>query len=92
MHAKDLLIDKSSHWQAIEAVTKHLPEADIKPPLALVIEPIYTIDGGTLMVASEKKEVLLVFYLVCKKKANCLYALLTTVYIVPQKQIVCLRW
>ena len=64
MHAKDLLIYQSSDRKAIKAISKCLPEANIKLPLTLIIETIYTIDGCTLMVAPEKKEILLVFDLV----------------------------
>lgn len=82
MHAKDLLVYKSGNRQTVKAVSKYFPDTNIKPPLALIIEPIYTIDGCAFMVAPEKKEVLSVFDLVCKEKANCLYALLTTINIV----------
>jgi hypothetical protein len=82
MHAKDLLIYKSGNWQTVKAVRKYLPNSNIKPPLALIIEPIYTIDGCTFMVSPEKKEVLSVFDLVRKEKAYRLYALLTTINIV----------
>nr|DAD39026.1 TPA_asm: hypothetical protein HUJ06_013349 [Nelumbo nucifera] len=92
MHAKDLVINKSSHWQAIEAICKCLPKADIKPSLALVIKPIYSVDGSTLMVAPKKEKVLRVFNFVCKEKANGLYALLITVHIIPKEEIICCRW
>nr|DAD19056.1 TPA_asm: hypothetical protein HUJ06_020519 [Nelumbo nucifera] len=92
MHAQDLLINKSSHWQAVEAICKSLPEADIIPSLAFIIEPINTVDGSTFMVAPKKKKVLWIFDFVCKEKANGLYALLTTVNIVSQEQIVCSWW
>nr|DAD47225.1 TPA_asm: hypothetical protein HUJ06_017162 [Nelumbo nucifera]DAD47226.1 TPA_asm: hypothetical protein HUJ06_017163 [Nelumbo nucifera] len=92
MHAKDLVINKSSHWQAVEAICKCLPKADIKTSLALVIKPIYSVDGSTLMVAPKKEKVLRVFNFVCKEKANGLYALLTTVHIIPKEEIICGRW
>ena len=82
MHAKNFLINKRSSGQTIEAVSKCLPKADIIPPLALVIKSIYTVDGSTLMVSSEKKEVFPVFDLVCKEKAYGFNALLTTVNII----------
>jgi hypothetical protein len=92
MHAKDLFIYKSSHRQTIKAVSECLPDTNVKPPLALIIKPIYTVDGSTFMVAPKKEEVLLVFDLVCKEEAYCLYALFATINIVPQEQIICLRW
>ncbi|DAD49633.1 TPA_asm: hypothetical protein HUJ06_000086 [Nelumbo nucifera] len=44
------------------------------------------------MVAPKKEKVLRVFNFVCKEKANGLYALLTTVHIIPKEEIICCRW
>jgi hypothetical protein len=44
------------------------------------------------VIASEKKEVELVFDLIGKKKAYRLYALLTTINIIPKKQVVRSWW
>jgi len=56
--AADLLIYQSSNWQAVEAVCECLPKAYVVPPFALVIEAVNPIDGRTLMVTSQQKEVL----------------------------------
>ncbi|GJX38950.1 hypothetical protein Tco_0252253 [Tanacetum coccineum] len=63
MHAKNLLIDKSGNRQVVEAVSKCLPETNIEPSLAFIIEPIYPIDRSTFMVSPEKKEAFLVLNL-----------------------------
>lgn len=65
MHAKDLLVYKSGNRQSVEAVGKCPPNTNTESPLALVIKPIYTVDGGTFMVAPEEKEIFLVLDLVC---------------------------
>lgn len=51
MHGEDLLIDDGRYGQAIEAVRKGLPQLDIVPSLALIIEAVDPIDRGTLMIA-----------------------------------------
>ena len=52
-----LLVDQCGHREAIEAVCECLPQADVVPPLALIIESVDAVDGGTLMVASQQEEV-----------------------------------
>ena len=70
VHCEDLLIDDRSNWQAVEAVSECLPKLDVVPSLALVVEPVNTVDGGTLVVTSENEEVLGIFDLVGEKQAN----------------------
>lgn len=88
MHGEDLLVDDGGNGQAIEAVGKRLPELDVVPPLALIVEAVYTVDGGTLVVAAEDKEVFWVFDLVGQEKADGLERLLSSVDVVAQKEIV----
>lgn len=58
IEAADLLIYQSSNRQAVEAVCECLPKANVVPPFALIIEAVNPIDGRTLMVTSQQKEVL----------------------------------
>ena len=88
VHAQNLLVYESRDGESVEALGESLPNADVESPLALVVESVYTVDRGTFVVSPEKKEILLVLDLVREKKANGLYALLTTVHIVPEEQIV----
>lgn len=59
--------------------------------LTLVIETVYPVDGGTLVVPSQQEKVLWVFNLVCQQQADGLQRLLPSVHIISQKQIVTLR-
>ena len=59
MHAKDLVIDKACNGKAIEDILEFFPDADTVSSLALVIEPIDTVDLPALVVSSEEEEVLL---------------------------------
>lgn len=65
VHGKDLLVDDSSNWQAIEAISKGLPKLDIIPSLAFVVESIDTVDRSTFVITTENEEVFWVFDLVC---------------------------
>ena len=58
MHAENFLIDKSSNWEAIEAIGKNFPKLDTMTTLALIIESINSIDGGTFVVTSQKEKIL----------------------------------
>jgi hypothetical protein len=49
----------------LELEIKDLPELDIEATLALIIETIDAVDGGTLMVATQEEEVFGVLDLVC---------------------------
>ena len=52
MHGEDLLIDDSCNWQAIEAIGEGLPQLDVVSSLALIVEPVNPVDGGTLVVSA----------------------------------------
>lgn len=91
MHGEDLLVNDGRNGQAVEAVGECLPELDIVSSLALVIEAVDTVDGGTLMVAAQNEEVLGVLDLVGKKQADGLERLLATVDVITKEQIVGLR-
>lgn len=72
MHCEDFLVNDGSDGQAIEAVGECLPQLDVEPTLALVIESIDSIDRGTFVVTSEDEEVFWVLDLVCEEEADCL--------------------
>ena len=44
MHGKDLLVDDSRDWQAVEAIGEGLPQPDVIPPLTFVVKSIDTVD------------------------------------------------
>ena len=58
MHAKDFLVDNGSDRQAIEAVCEGLPDLDIVPPLALVVDAVDAVDRGALVITAQDEEVL----------------------------------
>lgn len=66
MHSEDLLIYNCCNGQAIEAVCKRLPQLDVIPPLAFVVESVDTIDGSTLMISAQDEEIFWVLYFICK--------------------------
>ena len=73
--AEDLIVYDGRGRKHVEDVGELLPELDAVSPLALVVEPVYSIDGRALVVSPEGKEVLEVLDFV-RQDANCaLYAL-----------------
>lgn len=64
MHGEDLLVNNSSNGQAVETISKGLPELDIIPALAFVVEAVDTVDRGTFVVAPKDKEVLRILDLI----------------------------
>ena len=64
MHTENLIVDNSAYRDDIEAKSKLLPYLDIIPSLALIVEPIHSIDGLTLVISSQHEKVLWVFYFV----------------------------
>jgi hypothetical protein len=70
MHGENLLVDNCRDGQAVEAISECLPELNVVPPLAFIIEAIDTVDGGTFVVTTENKEVFRIFDLVRKEEAD----------------------
>ena len=56
--------------------------------LTFFIKAIYSVDAGTLVVSSQKEEVLRVLDLVRQKEADCLKGLLPAIHVVSQEEVV----
>lgn len=85
VHAEDLVVDEGGNGEGVEAVGEELPETDVEAALALVVETVDAVDGGTLMVASQEEEVLRIPDLVGEQEADGLEALLPAVHVVTQE-------
>jgi len=90
MAAEDLLVDYGRDGEAVEAVGERLPQLDVVATLALVVETVNSVDGGTLMISPEEEEVLRILDLVGQEKADSLQALLASVHIVSEEEVICL--
>lgn len=44
VHCEDLLVDDRSNGQAVEAISESLPQLDVVPSLALIVESVDTVD------------------------------------------------
>lgn len=88
VHGKDLLVNNGGNGETVEAVGKCLPELDVVATLALVVETIDTVDGGTLVIATEDEEVLGVLDLVGEQQADGLQGLLASVDIITEEEVV----
>lgn len=92
MHRENFLVDDCCNRQAIEAISERLPQLDVIPPLALIVEPIYAVDRRTLVVPTQDEEILWILDLVREKQANCFKRLFASVDVVPKEQVVCFGW
>jgi hypothetical protein len=53
MHAQNLLINQGCNGQAVETVREGLPQLDVVSAFAFVVETVYAIDRGALMITSQ---------------------------------------
>lgn len=88
MTTEDLLVDDSSNREAVEAVGESLPQFDVIPPLALVVESIDAVDGSALVIPTQKEEVLWVLDFVSEEQTDGLQRLFTAVHVVPEEQVI----
>lgn len=78
----------------VEKKTKSLVRCDEKSRflvvlvLTLVVKAVDAIDGGTLMIAAQQKEILGIFDFVREQQADCLERLLAAIDVVAEKQVV----
>jgi hypothetical protein len=52
MHADDPIVYNCCDWKPVKTETKLLPDSNIVPSLAFIIEAIHSVDGLALVVAS----------------------------------------
>ena len=52
-----LFIHQGSNRKTVEAICENLPEPHIVPPLALIIKPVYPIDGCTFVIPAEQEKI-----------------------------------
>jgi len=92
MHAENFLVNESSNGQTVEHVTEDTPKSNRVSAFALVIEAVYTVDLGTLVIATEQKEVLRVLNFVAEEKADGLDGLSSTVDVISKEEVVSFGW
>mmetsp|Transcript_38082 Transcript_38082/g.81113 ORF Transcript_38082/g.81113 Transcript_38082/m.81113 type:complete len:204 (+) Transcript_38082:680-1291(+) len=88
MYAEDLLVHHSRKGKDIEHLLEFFPHLDVVAALALVIEAVDAVDGCTLVVTAEEEEILGVLDLVREKQAHAFEAILPTVNIVAEEEII----
>jgi hypothetical protein len=62
-----LFIDYGGHGEAVEAVREGLPQLDVVPAFALIVEAIYPVNRGALVVTTEEEKVLWILDLICEE-------------------------
>lgn len=88
MHSENLLINNSGNGKAVETIGESFPQLNIVATLALIVETVDAVDGGTLVVTSQDEKVLRVLDFVGEQKADCLERLLASVYVVTQEEVI----
>jgi len=73
--AKDFLVNNGRDRKAVETVCERLPQLDVVPPLALVVEAVNAVDGCALVISAQQEKVLRVFDFVGQQQTNRLQAL-----------------
>lgn len=91
MHGENLLVDDGGNRKAVEAVGEGLPELDVVPSLALIVETVYTVDGSALVVAAQDEKVFRVLDLVRQQQADGFEGLLAAVDVIAEEEVVGLR-
>ncbi len=66
MHAQNSVLNQSRYWEKGKNLTKVFVNPDIESSFTFIIKSIKLIYPWTLMIASQKKKVLRIFYLVAK--------------------------
>jgi hypothetical protein len=64
VHCENLLVNDCCNRQAVEAISERLPQLDVVPSLAFVVEAIDAVDRGAFVVAAQDEEVFRIFDLV----------------------------
>lgn len=64
MHRENLLINNGRDRQAVEAVRKCLPQLNVVPTLAFIVETVNAVDGCALVVTTQDEEILRVLDLI----------------------------
>lgn len=70
VNAKDLAGNNRSNRESVECIDKRLPDLDVAPPLAFVVEAVDAGDVSALVVAAKEEEVLGVFQLEAEEKED----------------------
>lgn len=88
MHGEDFFVNDGGDRQAVEAICESLPELDVVPSLALIVEPVYAVDRGAFVVTAQDEKVFGVLDLVGQQEADGLERLLATINVIAEEEVV----
>ena len=91
VNTKDLAGNNGSNGESVECIDEGLPDLDVAPPLAFIVEAVDAGDIGALVVTAEEEEVLGIFQLKTEEEEDGLERLLAAVDVVAEEEIVGLR-
>lgn len=88
MHTKKFILNQSAHWQLIKDINELIPGLMISVFLVnLIIETVISGCHPALMISSEKKYLIWVFYFIGKKETDSLNAVVSPIDIVTHEEI-----
>lgn len=91
MHTEDLVVDQGWNWQVVEQVDEKLPELHVVTAFALVPETVDFWNVLAFVIATKHVNHVWVLDFVAEKETNGFDALFTSINIVAQEEISCLR-
>jgi len=89
MYTENLGSYNGSNREAVKDVDKGFPCLDVTPSFTFVIKTVYSGDISTFVISSQEKEVLWVLYLVAQEEEDGFEALLPSIDVVPEEEVVC---
>ena len=88
MNTEYLIVDNGCHGEAVEALDELLPETEGVTAFALVVKPIYSVDGPALVVSTQQEEVLGVLYFVSEQQTDYFKVLLAAIHVITKEQVI----
>jgi hypothetical protein len=88
MHAEYFLVNNGCNRKTVKTISERLPQLDVVATLAFIVETIYSVNRGTLVIASKQEEVLWVLALVGKQQTNRFKRLFASVNVIAEEQVV----
>lgn len=88
MHSENLLVNDGSNWETIKTIREGFPQLYVVSSLTLVVKAIYTVDGGTLVVAAKNEEIFGILDLVGQEETNGLQRLFASINVIAEEEIV----
>ena len=82
MSSKNLLVYNGCNRKAIDGVAEGLPQLDVIPPFAFVVESVDSGNGCAFVVAAEQEKIFRIFHLVRHQQTDRFQTLLSSIDVI----------